>query len=96
MFVREPETVCDRSRSIQGVPAYQRLQAKSCTIALAVLSIYAVDFAINAGWYSARVGQTDRIADAKPSPIIMPKSDRRHSANCKAAAWFCLGYALPP
>ena len=28
-------------------------QAKSCTIALAVLSIYAVDFAINAGWYSA-------------------------------------------
>ena len=24
-------------------------QAKSCTIALAVLSIYAVDFAINAG-----------------------------------------------
>lgn len=28
------------------------LQAKSCTIALAVLSIYAVDFAINAGWCS--------------------------------------------
>ena len=39
------------------------LQVKSCTIALAVLSIYAVDFAINAGRCSHRIEQTDRTAD---------------------------------
>lgn len=32
-----------------GAISYQVMQAKSCTIGLAVLSIYAVDFAINAG-----------------------------------------------
>ena len=48
-----------------GVPAYVGLQAKSCTIALAVLTIYVVDFAINAGWCSARTEQADITADAK-------------------------------
>ena len=42
-----------------------RLQAKSCTIALAVLSIYAVDFAINAGWCYARGDQIDLTADVE-------------------------------
>lgn len=59
LFVKEPETVGDWSYPNLGVPAYEGLQAKSCTIALAVLSIYAVDFAINAGWCSARI-ETDR------------------------------------
>ena len=54
IFVREPETVGDWKYSLLGVTAYDGLQAKSCTIALAVISIYAVDFAINAGWWSYR------------------------------------------
>lgn len=62
LFVREPKTVGDWTYSPLGVLAYDGLQAKSCTIALAVLSIYAVDFAINAGWCSARE-QIDRTAD---------------------------------
>ena len=53
MFVRKPETVSDWTHSFSEAPAYEGLQAKSCTIALAVLSIYAVDFAINAGWCCA-------------------------------------------
>ena len=48
-----------------GVPAYVGSQAKSCTIALAVLTIYVVDFAINAGWCSTRTEQADFTADAK-------------------------------
>ena len=96
LFVRETETVGNCNNPFKCVPAHDRVQAKSCTIALAVLSIYAVDFAINAGWCSAQIEQTDRIADAKSSPVFVPKSHCRHSANCKAAAWFCLGYALLP
>ena len=72
------------------------LQAKSCTIALAVLSIYAVDFAINAGWYSAHLKGYSAQLIRTSSPIFVPKSDRRYSANCKAAAWFGMGYALLP
>ena len=56
LFVTEPETVGDWNYSDLRVPAYDGLQAKSCTIALAVITIYAVDFAINAGWCSARLG----------------------------------------
>lgn len=48
-----------------GFPAYKGMQAKSCTIALAVLTIYVVDFAINAGWCSARTERTDGTADAE-------------------------------
>ena len=49
VFVTEPATVGHWIQSISRVPAYVGLQAKSCTIALAVLTIYVVDFAINAG-----------------------------------------------
>ena len=91
LFVRDSETVGICNNPSQFVSAHDGLQAKSCTIALAVLSIYAVDFPINAGWCSARLEQTDRTADAKSSPVFVPKSHCRHSANCKAAAWFCLG-----
>ena len=63
MFVTESETVGPRAYSNFGVSAYQSLQAKSCTIALAVLSIYAVDFAINAGWCSACRVQKNQTAD---------------------------------
>ena len=63
LFVREPETVGDLNQHILGVPVDDGLQAKSCTIALAVLSIYAVDFAINAGRCSHCIEQTDRTAD---------------------------------
>ena len=65
VFVTEPETVGHWIWSIQGIPAYIGLQAKSCTIALAVLTIYVVDFAINAGWCSALTEQADFTADAK-------------------------------
>lgn len=63
LFVREPETVGGRNGSRFGFSAYASLQAKTYTIALAVLSIYAVDFAINAGWCSTRPQQTDRTAN---------------------------------
>lgn len=63
LFVREPETVGDWNYPVLGNSAYDGLQAKSCTIALAVLSIYAVDFAINAGWCSHRIRQIDSTAD---------------------------------
>ena len=53
LFVGDPETVSNCNNAFKSVPTHG-LQAKSCTIALAVLSIYAVDFAINAGWCSAR------------------------------------------
>ena len=49
IFVREPEMVGDCIHLVLDVPAYKGVQAKSCTIALAVLTIYVVDFAINAG-----------------------------------------------
>lgn len=49
MFVTEPETVGHWIHLIWEFSAYVGLQAKSCTIALAVLTIYVVDFAINAG-----------------------------------------------
>lgn len=65
LFVREPETVGDWEYSLLGVTAYDGLQAKSCTIALAVLSIYAVDFAINAGWCYPRIEQMDRVANLR-------------------------------
>ena len=63
LFVREPEMVGGLTRSRFGFPAYASLQAKTYTIALAVLSIYAVDFAINAGWCFIRREQTDRTAN---------------------------------
>ena len=63
MFVTEPETVGPWTYSSFTASAYQSLQAKSCTIALAVLSIYAVDFAINAGWYYTCRVQTSHTAD---------------------------------
>ena len=59
LFVREPEMVGGLYHSPFGFPAYASLQAKTYTIALAVLSIYAVDFAINAGWCSTRRELTD-------------------------------------
>lgn len=96
LFVGDTETVSVCNNPSKSFPAHDGLQAKSYTIALAVLSIYAVDFAINAGWCSARIEQTDRKADGETSPVFVPKSHCRHSANCKAAAWFCLGYALLP
>lgn len=65
LFVREPEMVGDCLYSSLGPKADDGLQAKSCTIALAVLSIYAVDFAINAGWCSPRVAQMNHAADVK-------------------------------
>lgn len=74
LFVRDPEMVGNCDKPFKSVPAHDGLQAKSCTIALAVLSIYAVDFAINAGWCSARTEQIDRIADTKSSPVLVPKS----------------------
>ena len=46
-----------------GISTYKEIQAKSWTIALAVLTIYVVDFAINAGWCSVRTEQTGRTAD---------------------------------
>ena len=60
-----------------------------------MLTIYVVDFAINAGWCSARTEQTDftRLMQ-KYSPVFVPKSDRRYFTDCKAATRFCLGYAL--
>ncbi|CAF9928070.1 MAG: hypothetical protein ALECFALPRED_003940 [Alectoria fallacina] len=65
LFVREPETVGDWEYSLLGVTAYDGLQAKSCTIALAVLSIYAVDFAINAVQSSCRSLIVDTLPIAK-------------------------------
>ena len=63
LFVREPEMVGGLNRSRSEFPAYVSLQAKTYTIALAVLSIYAVDFAINAGWCSTRRELTDGSAN---------------------------------
>lgn len=48
LFATEPETVSGRALLILGLTDCF-VQVRSCTIALAVLSIYAVDFAINAG-----------------------------------------------
>ena len=94
LFVREPETVGGLNRSRLWFPAYASSQAKTFTIALAVLSIYAVDFAINAGWCCICREQTDRTTNRVFSPVIMSKSNSGHFANCKTAAWFCLGYVL--
>ena len=79
-----------------GDPAYKVVQAKACTIALAVLTIYVVDFAINAGWCSACTEHMISQLMRKHSPVFVSKSHCRHSANCKAAARFCLGYAPLP
>ncbi len=49
LFTKDPETVGGLVYTYRGIISYQILKAKSCTIGLAVLSIYAVDFAINAG-----------------------------------------------
>lgn len=48
LFSTEPDTVSERACSSLGLTDCC-VQTRSCTIALAVLSIYAVDFAINAG-----------------------------------------------
>lgn len=63
LFVRDVETVGARNYRVLGYSAYDGLQARSCTIALAVLSIYFVDFAINAGWCSYPTRQMDCTAD---------------------------------
>ena len=48
-FVTEPNTVSGKEDSSLALAWLIRHKVRSCTIALAVLSIYAVDFAINAG-----------------------------------------------
>ena len=50
IFVQEASLVSSGDHLKTG--SDDTLQKRSCTIALAVLSIYAVDFAINAGKYS--------------------------------------------
>lgn len=65
-------------------------QSKHATIALAVLSIYAVDFAINAGRdYVEKFSILWLMKSC--STIILPKSHCRHAANTKATARFGLG-----
>ena len=49
LFVTEPHTVSGHNEKTSASQSHTSIQAKSCTIALAVLAIYAVDFAINAG-----------------------------------------------
>lgn len=47
-FVKEQQMVSDVRYRVKR-PSLNRSQKRSCTVTLAVLSIYAVDFAINAG-----------------------------------------------
>lgn len=55
-FVTEPKLVRDHLSDVMVDETIMAMneQKRSCTITLAVLSIYAVDFAINAGRYDAR------------------------------------------
>ena len=76
LFVREPETVGGRIHYTLGIPAYDGLQAKSWTIALAVLSIYAVDFAINAGWCFRRIVKLIAQLIWESSPVFVSQSHR--------------------
>lgn len=60
LFVTEEHLVSQTNYSAERWPADGTRQKRSCTIALAVLSIYAVDFAINAGTIELN-GQTWRV-----------------------------------
>jgi len=49
-YIRHRRRLCQSIRALHAKRSSDRFaQKRSCTIALAVLSIYAVDFAINAG-----------------------------------------------
>ncbi len=65
-------------------------QKRSCTIALAVLSIYAVDFAINAG-KCHRSECLVRLYSYLSSTIVLSKPNRRYLADTQTATWVCLG-----
>lgn len=81
------------TKEIVGVFIEDKPTAKTCTIALAVISIYAVDFAINAGKLH------DFLLYGLPllrltfdgSTIVFAKSDRRHASHTQAATRFSLG-----
>lgn len=61
---------------------------KSCTIALAIISIYAVDFAINAG---RKLEFFARTPVDQYSSIMLPKSYCGFVAHSEAAIWVCMG-----
>lgn len=55
LFTKEPETVRYRSHlGTRRTVADNRRQKREATIVIAVLCIYVVDFAINAGEYNTR------------------------------------------
>lgn len=64
-------------------------QSKNVTIALAVLSIYAVDFAINIGEHIDAFIWTTLTSF---SPSLLSQLDRRHIADSIATSWFSMGY----
>lgn len=66
-------------------------KAASATIWLAVLSIYALDFAINAGM-KGRASTNVSTADMIHSTMVVSKSNYRYSASAEAADWFSLGH----
>lgn len=67
-------------------------QAKNVTIALAVSSIYAVDFSINVGKLISLL----RLASDHCSPFlstsVLSQSHCGHIADSAATGWICLGY----
>lgn len=66
-------------------------QASRATIALAVLSIYAVDFAINVGRYSER-RVTIFVILIPPSSSLCSKFNRRYITYSFATSWVSMGY----
>lgn len=67
-------------------------QAKNVTIALAVLSIYAVDFAINVGMYLIRLLGVYWLFTDRRSASVLSELGCRHSANPSATGRISMGY----
>lgn len=67
-------------------------------MALAVFCIYAVDFAINGGKFSASSGRNPDnvlLMEHGHSASDLSQPDRGHSSRISAAAWLSLGSVKP-
>lgn len=84
------------TKEIVGFFVPDEQSVRGYTIALAVMSIYAVDFAINAGTLNLHGTKLDSLcvtddADFQSSTILLSKSDCGHSPYTKAATWISMG-----